>query len=149
MNASTPDDPSIAGDADAWGDDTRRLIAVAQRLGHEQFAERAARVDREAAFPHDNFRDLREAGLLSLAVPRAFGGHGTDLATTALVCAEIGRHCRLTARPSCNHSSTLASSVPAASNLSATSRSRRGSWANQTVACAPSPSTRWSLKRPS
>jgi alkylation response protein AidB-like acyl-CoA dehydrogenase len=97
VNAPTPDDPPIAGDTAAWGDDTSRLIAIAQRLGHERFAERAARVDREAAFPHDNFRDLREAGLLALAVPRAFGGHGADLATTALVCAEIGRHCGSTA----------------------------------------------------
>jgi alkylation response protein AidB-like acyl-CoA dehydrogenase len=127
VNAALPDDPHIAGDAAALGDDARRLIALAQRLGHEHFAERAARVDRDAAFPRDNFRDLREAGLLALAVPRAFGGHGADLATTALVCAEIGRHCGSTALAFTMHlgTCTLAGLVADALPISGSERAEQ------------------------
>ena len=40
----------------------------------ERFAERAPHYDREGAFPHKNFADLREAGFLTLTVPRSHGG---------------------------------------------------------------------------
>jgi hypothetical protein len=40
------------------------------------FAERAAAHDRDASFPHQNFRELSEAGLLAFTVPAALGGAG-------------------------------------------------------------------------
>jgi alkylation response protein AidB-like acyl-CoA dehydrogenase len=40
------------------------------------FRERAARYDREAIFPEENFVDLANAGLLSLTVPEKWGGDG-------------------------------------------------------------------------
>ncbi|HVG66556.1 MAG TPA: acyl-CoA dehydrogenase family protein [Gaiellales bacterium] len=51
-----------------------RLDAIAGMA--ERFRARAAEYDREAAFPAENFAELRRAGLLSLTVPEENGGHG-------------------------------------------------------------------------
>jgi alkylation response protein AidB-like acyl-CoA dehydrogenase len=42
------------------------------------FAERAARYDREARFPAEDFRDLHEAGLLAASIPTAWCGLGFE-----------------------------------------------------------------------
>ncbi len=56
-----------------------------------QFAAGAARHDREASFPHENFERLHELGLLALTVPRALGGLGANLEQTARVVAAVAR----------------------------------------------------------
>jgi alkylation response protein AidB-like acyl-CoA dehydrogenase len=89
--------PHIAGDAAALTSQQRELIGLAALLGREKFAPRAARWDREASFPSENFADLREAGLLGICVPKAHGGLGADFATYVMVAAELGRHCGSTA----------------------------------------------------
>ncbi len=89
--------PPIAGDESGLDAAAREWIARAADLGRSRFAGRAARHDRDASFPHDNFADLRAAGLLGLAVPRAHGGLGAGFAAQALVTAEIARHCGSTA----------------------------------------------------
>jgi alkylation response protein AidB-like acyl-CoA dehydrogenase len=73
------------------------LIAKAQHLAAEKFAARAARHDREASFPTDNYRDLHAAGLLAICIPRSQGGLGADYQTYALAAAEIARSCGATA----------------------------------------------------
>lgn len=72
------------------------LIARVEHLG-PKFAGRAARHDREASFPFENYADLRAAGLLGLCVPEKFGGCGADLRTYALVSATLGKYCGATA----------------------------------------------------
>lgn len=72
-------------------------LALAHQLGRERFAGRAAQWDENATFPFANYDDLREAGLLRLCVPQAFGGGGADYATYMMVAAEIGRFCGATA----------------------------------------------------
>jgi alkylation response protein AidB-like acyl-CoA dehydrogenase len=88
---------SIAGDASFLTPQQRELIELASSLGREKFAARAARWDKEASFPFDNYDDLRRAGLLGICVPRAHGGMGADFATYVMVAAELGRHCGSTA----------------------------------------------------
>jgi alkylation response protein AidB-like acyl-CoA dehydrogenase len=73
------------------------LVALAGALGREKFAPRAERYDREASFPHENYADLRDAGLLGLCVPERYGGLGADFETYCLVSAELGRWCGATA----------------------------------------------------
>ena len=73
------------------------LVALAGRLGREKFAARAARYDREASFPFENYEDLRAHGLLGLCVPESHGGLGADFETYCLVSAELGRWCGTTA----------------------------------------------------
>jgi alkylation response protein AidB-like acyl-CoA dehydrogenase len=88
---------SIAGDVSVLTEQQRDLLALASSLGREKFAGRAARWDREASFPFENYADLREAGLLGICVPKAHGGLGADFTTYVMVAAEIGRHCGSTA----------------------------------------------------
>ena len=72
------------------------LIALADSLG-PGFAKRAAKFDREATFPFENYAELRTAGLLGLCVPERFGGLGADLRTYAMVSATLGKYCGATA----------------------------------------------------
>ena len=89
--------PHIAGNAAALTTQQRDLIALAAAIGRDKFAPRAARWDREASFPFENFADLRSSGLLGICVPAAHGGLGADFATYVMVAAELGRHCGSTA----------------------------------------------------
>ena len=55
------------------------------------FAQRAAKHDRDASFPFENFEDLHAAGLLNLAAPVSLGGQGATLTQLTDVIATIGR----------------------------------------------------------
>ncbi len=74
-----------------------RLCALARKLGIEKFAPRAAAIDRDARFPTENYKDLRDAGLLAICIPKEQGGLGADYTTYSLVAAELGRFCGATA----------------------------------------------------
>lgn len=89
--------PHIAGNPATLSPQQRELIERAAILGREKFAARAARWDREASFPFENYADLRDAGLLGICVPKEHGGLGADFATYVMVAAELGRHCGSTA----------------------------------------------------
>lgn len=69
----------------------RKLIALARDLASERFAPRAARHDREASFPFDDYADLRSKGLLGLCVPECHGGMGADFETYCLVAEQIAQ----------------------------------------------------------
>ncbi|MBC9878894.1 acyl-CoA/acyl-ACP dehydrogenase [Bradyrhizobium sp. INPA01-394B] len=71
-------------------------IARAEALA-EGFAARAAEHDRAASFPFENFRELSEAGLLSLTVPAAFGGAGAGARYATRVLGIVGKACSSTA----------------------------------------------------
>jgi alkylation response protein AidB-like acyl-CoA dehydrogenase len=73
------------------------IIARARDLAATRFAPRAAHYDREAVFPTENYRDLHEAGLLGICIPKAQGGLGASYQTYSLAAAEIGRYCGATA----------------------------------------------------
>lgn len=74
----------------------RHWVAVADSLGREKFAERAPAIDREARFPFENYRDLRDSGLLALTVPREHGGIGADSLTYAVILSRIAKGCAST-----------------------------------------------------
>ena len=84
----------------------RQLVGMVADLG-PAFAERAAGYDRDARFPHENYADLRAAGLLGLCVPAEYGGLGADFATYGLVSEELGRHCGSTALTFNMHTATM------------------------------------------
>lgn len=87
---------AVCGENYALTEKQRELIAVAESLG-PAFAGRAARYDRDASFPFENYDDLRASGLLALCVPEGFGGRGADFKTYSLVSATIGKYCGATA----------------------------------------------------
>ena len=72
------------------------IVDRVSRLG-PLFAKRTAEYDREARFPHENWEDLRDAGLLGIAVPVEAGGLGGDFVAYALAAEELGSHCAATA----------------------------------------------------
>ncbi len=86
----------------------RRLELVARmaELG-PAIAARADRYDREAAFPYENYDDLRDAGFLALCIPESHGGLGADFVTYALVSEELARHCGSTALTFNMHTATM------------------------------------------
>ena len=84
---------------DAWRltDQEAELADRARRLGAEKFAGRAEKWDRDAVFPTENYRDMHEAGLLGICIPREHGGEGGGFRAYCLAAAEIGRFCGSTA----------------------------------------------------
>ncbi len=92
-----PDAPMF--DAESFGLTPQQveLTTLCRELGQSRFQERAARYDREAGFPTENYEDLRRNGLLGICVPAQYGGMGADYATYMLAAAEIGRYCGSTA----------------------------------------------------
>jgi alkylation response protein AidB-like acyl-CoA dehydrogenase len=66
----------------------RRFLALAEPLA-QRFAERAAQHDAEGSFPHENFADLRAAGLMGLTTPEAYGGLGADELEYALTLERL------------------------------------------------------------
>jgi alkylation response protein AidB-like acyl-CoA dehydrogenase len=73
------------------------VARLAAEVADREIAPRAARADREAAFPADSIAALGACGLLGLNVPREFGGMGQGLRTVAAVLDEIARRCSSTA----------------------------------------------------
>lgn len=76
-------------------------------LSREKFAGRASQYDIESKFPRENYDDLREAGLLAMAVPVEYGGLGVDPLTYALCVLEIAKGCSATALTFNMHSTVL------------------------------------------
>src|SRR5437762_8826989 len=69
----------------------RELIARARHLARERFAARADRHDRDAAFPFEDYADLRAEGFLSLCVPERYGGLGADYDTYCLMSEQLAQ----------------------------------------------------------
>ncbi len=56
----------------------QRFIDLAATLADE-FAQRAARYDEEASFPHENYARLRESGYTIMTIPEELGGLGATM----------------------------------------------------------------------
>ncbi|MFN0028269.1 MAG: acyl-CoA dehydrogenase family protein [Acidimicrobiales bacterium] len=76
--------------------DPESLIELATTLAQGPLAERAARHDRDAVFPADNYADLHRAGLCALTVPRSHGGLGVSWPTYTAVMGELAQGCTAT-----------------------------------------------------
>lgn len=73
--------------------DGRALIERIRRIAAEVAAVHAADVDVRGRFPEETFAALREAGALSAAVPREFGGAGCGMAELADQCGALAQGC--------------------------------------------------------
>lgn len=71
-------------------------IALAEELAAE-FATRAAEIDREGRFPHENVARLKETGYLTMPIPAELGGAGADLETVCRAQAILAGGCASTA----------------------------------------------------
>ncbi len=92
-----PDSPMFEPDAWQLSEQERNLASLARDIGQNKIVNRAAEYDQNAAFPIENYRDMYDAGLMGICIPKEYGGHGADLRCYAVVAAEIGRYCGSTA----------------------------------------------------
>lgn len=94
-------------DTSSFSDEHIRMLRLANQLGAENFAPRAAQYDKDARFPTENYQDLAEHGFLKLVIPKEYGGYGFSLFEYATVGAEIGKYCGATALTFNMHTSSM------------------------------------------
>jgi alkylation response protein AidB-like acyl-CoA dehydrogenase len=83
-----------------------QFIALADELAG-RIAERAERIDRDNAFPFENFRELHRAGYLALTIPERYGGLGADVLEFALAQERLAQACGSTALAATMHLSLM------------------------------------------
>lgn len=69
------------------------LLEATRRVANEIAAVHAAEVDRSARFPSETIAALRSEGILSAAVPSAYGGAGCSLQELARLCSAVSQAC--------------------------------------------------------
>jgi acyl-CoA dehydrogenase len=80
----------------AFSEEERLLLEAVKKLAGEKLAPRAAELDRTAAFPRDNLRDINELGLNAMFVPEAYGGSPVSYAAYLACVREISAACAST-----------------------------------------------------
>jgi acyl-CoA dehydrogenase len=93
-------DPAVTADAETLASRAETVAAVA--------AQHAASVDNESRFPAEAIAAARAARLMSIAVPREFGGEGAGISDVADVCYALGRACASTAMIYAMHQTKIA-----------------------------------------
>jgi hypothetical protein len=76
--------------------ENQKWVDLAEQLSREKFAPLAKTIDEEARFPTENYADLAESGLLSLSVPKEYGGIGADSLTYVTILSKISKGCAAT-----------------------------------------------------
>lgn len=125
LDSHDQDAPIFAPDAFRLTDFQAELIGKARRFGKKALAPRAAKHDRDATFPIENFRDMHGEGLLSICIPKEDGGTGADFQTYCLAAAELGRYCGATALSWNMHVCSTLWSGPLADDLEMTPEDRK------------------------
>jgi len=69
-----------------------QLVARARELG-PTLAERATKTEELRRVPEETFQAFKDAGLLRVFVPRAYGGYALPFPTVIETAREIGEHC--------------------------------------------------------
>lgn len=103
---------------------TTEILETVRTLGRDKFLPRTTQYDTEGTFPTENYADLRDAGLLELVIPKAYGGMGVDYATYAQISAEMGYWCGATALTFNMHCSSMLWSGLLADDLPMTEEER-------------------------
>ena len=68
----------------------QRFIDIASAL-IPALRERADQHDRDGTFPHENFADIRRAGLPALVIPQEYGGWGANLLESTLTMERLAQ----------------------------------------------------------
>jgi acyl-CoA dehydrogenase len=69
------------------------LVKRARTIATEVAARHAADVDKQARFPSEAVAAMRDARLLSAAVPKEMGGDGADMQELSAICMELAQGC--------------------------------------------------------
>jgi alkylation response protein AidB-like acyl-CoA dehydrogenase len=77
-----------------------QIIDKAIWVAKECLSPRASQYDESASFPIENWSDLWKHGLLSISVPKAYGGLELDMPTYILVIENLAKGCTLSSNNS-------------------------------------------------
>ena len=69
------------------------LVTRTASIASEVASKHAVDVDKVSRFPHETFAAMKQAKLLSAAVPKAFGGHGASMLELGHQCAALAQGC--------------------------------------------------------
>lgn len=72
---------------------TSELVAKCHAIAHEVASKHAADVDSKARFPQESIDALKQARLLSAAVPKEFGGAGASMQELTAMCFTLSQAC--------------------------------------------------------
>jgi len=68
------------------------LQATVRKLAQEKVQPRARQVDQSGAYPQDIFEVFRDAGLLGLCIPEAYGGAGAGILGLTIAIEEVAKY---------------------------------------------------------
>ncbi|MFC0082568.1 acyl-CoA dehydrogenase family protein [Aciditerrimonas ferrireducens] len=68
------------------------LQRTVRRLAQDKVAPRAREIDRTGEYPQDLFEVFRDAGLLGLCIPEAYGGSGAGILGLTIAIEEVAKH---------------------------------------------------------
>jgi alkylation response protein AidB-like acyl-CoA dehydrogenase len=68
------------------------LQRTVRRLAQDKVAPRAREIDRTGQYPQDLFEVFRDAGLLGLCIPEAYGGSGAGILGLTIAIEEVAKH---------------------------------------------------------
>ncbi len=68
------------------------LQSTVRRLAQDKVAPRAREIDRTGEYPRDLFEVFRDAGLLGLCIPDAYGGSGAGILGLTIAIEEVAKY---------------------------------------------------------
>src|SRR3954447_14289066 len=68
------------------------LQATVRKLAQEKVAPRAREIDETGEYPQDLFEVFRDAGLLGLCIPEAYGGGGAGILGLTIAIEEVAKY---------------------------------------------------------
>src|SRR5205814_6694576 len=73
-------------------DELAELQATCRRLAQDKVKPRAREIDDSGEYPQDLFELFRDAGLLGLCIPEAYGGSGAGIMGLTLAIEEVAKY---------------------------------------------------------
>src|SRR5579862_4248060 len=70
----------------------RQLRDVVRRLARDKVRPRAREIDKSGEYPADLFEAFRDAGLLGLCIPEAYGGAGAGILGLTVAIEEVAKY---------------------------------------------------------
>jgi alkylation response protein AidB-like acyl-CoA dehydrogenase len=76
----------------ALPDELAELQGTVRRLAHDKVEPRAREIDETGEYPQDLFDLFRDAGLLGLCIPTAYGGSGAGILGLTIAIEEVAKY---------------------------------------------------------
>src|SRR3982750_4608491 len=73
-------------------EELQELQATVRRIAQDKVKPRAREIDESGEYPQDLFEIFRDAGLLGLCIPEAYGGSGAGIMGLTLAIEEVAKY---------------------------------------------------------